>query len=75
VAFSLIFTQALFFNLIYYQYPSILSNQFHLEQTEVSTYMLPLSVVSFVSTIIVGPMFDTIGRKKLLLTTCIYAVM
>lgn len=70
VSFSLIFTQALFFNLIYYQYPSILANQFHLSQEELSLYMLPLSIVSFISTVVVGPFFDKIGRRKLLLTTC-----
>lgn len=32
VAFTLIFTQALFFNLVYYQYPDILANQFGLDQ-------------------------------------------
>ena len=69
VSFSLIFTQALFFNLIYYQYPSILANTFHLEQGEISLYMLPLSVVSFASTIIIGPLFDKIGRRKLILVT------
>jgi MFS family permease len=64
------FTQALFFNLIYYQYPSILANTFHLEQEEVSLYMLPISVISFASTIVIGPLFDKIGRRKLLLATC-----
>lgn len=32
VSFILIFTQALFFNLVYYQYPDILSNKFNLNQ-------------------------------------------
>jgi MFS family permease len=66
----LIFTQALFFNLVYYQYPDILAHQFELDQAEISLYMLPLSAVSFVSTLFVGPYFDTIGRRKLLLLTC-----
>ncbi len=71
VAFTLIFTQALFFNLVYYQYPDILANQFGLDQSQVSLYMLPLSVISFASTLIVGPFFDRVGRRKLLLLTCI----
>lgn len=32
--------------------------------------MLPLSLSSFVSTLIVGPLFDKIGRNILLLITC-----
>ena len=69
VAFNLIFTQALFFNLVYYQYPDILASQFGLNQSQISLYMLPLSVVSFVSTLIVGPFFDRVARRKLLLLT------
>jgi MFS family permease len=34
--------------------------------------MLPLSLSSFVSTLVVGPLFDKIGRKQLLLVTCTY---
>lgn len=32
--------------------------------------MLPLSIVSFISTLVVGPFFDIVGRRKLLLITC-----
>lgn len=32
--------------------------------------MLPLSIMSFVSTLFIGPYFDKIGRRKLLLFTC-----
>ena len=72
VSFTLIFTQALFFNLIYYQYPDILSSKFGLSQHQVSLYMLPLSAISFLSTLFLGPLFDNIGRRKLLLVTCSY---
>lgn len=32
--------------------------------------MLPLSVSCFVSTLLIGPLFDKVGRKWMLLTTC-----
>ena len=70
MSFTLIFTQAFFFNLVYYQYPDILANQFQLDQSEVSLYMLPLAIISFASTLIIGPFFDKVGRRKLLLITC-----
>ena len=31
--------------------------------------MVPLSLSSFLSTLVVGPLFDKIGRKQLLLVT------
>lgn len=70
VSFSLIFTQAVFFNLVYYQYPDILKNQYTLTQSQISLYMLPIAIMTFLSTILIGPFFDTIGRKIMLLITC-----
>ena len=32
--------------------------------------MLPLSICSFLSTLAIGPLFDRIGRKMMLLITC-----
>lgn len=75
MSFTLIFTQAFFFNLVYYQYPDILANQFKLDQSQVSMYMLPLAIMSFISTLLIGPLFDKIGRKKLLLITCNYGII
>lgn len=57
------FSQAFFFNLVYYKFPATLENKFHLSQDKISEYMLPLSLSSFISTLIIGPLFDKIGRK------------
>ena len=70
VSFCLIFCQAFFFNQIYYQYPATLSDKFGFTQQEVSRYMLPISVVNFISTLLIGPFFDEIGRRALILLTC-----
>jgi MFS family permease len=32
--------------------------------------MLGLSICSFISTLLVGPFFDILGRRKMLLFTC-----
>ena len=34
-------------------------------------YMIPISFASFLGTILFGPMFDTIGRRKMITFTCI----
>lgn len=64
------FTQAFFFNLVYYKFPATLEKVYRLSQDQIGFYMLPLSLSSFVSALIVGPLFDKIGRKQLLLITC-----
>ena len=35
-------------------------------------YMIPISLASFLGTIVFGPLFDTIGRRKMIMFTCIY---
>ena len=34
--------------------------------------MLPLSITSFISTLLVGQFFDKLGRRKMVLITCNY---
>ncbi len=70
MSFGLIFTQAFLINVIYYQYPDILANKYNLTQSEISAYMMPVSVMAFISTLLVGPFFDITGRRVMLLVTC-----
>ncbi len=70
LAFLLMFTQAFFFNLVYYKFPATLENVYKLSQDQIGLYMLPLALSSFVSTLVIGPLFDKIGRRQLLLVTC-----
>ena len=69
VSFALIFCQAFFFNQVYYQYPDILAEKFGMSQQNVSRYMLPLSLMNFLSTLLIGPLFDEVGRRVLILIT------
>jgi MFS family permease len=66
----LIYVQAFFFNSVYYKFPVVLKKQFDFTQREISGYMLGLAICSFVSTLLIGPFFDILGRKKMLLITC-----
>ena len=66
----LIFSQALYFNSVYYKIPLVLKDEFNISQSQIPIYMLPLSIVSFISTLLVGPFFDIFGRKKMILLTC-----
>lgn len=66
----LIYSQAFFFNLIYYQFPIELKKKYDFSQRQISAYMIPLSICTIISTVLVGPLFDKIGRKQMLLLTC-----
>lgn len=69
VSFALIFCQAFFFNQVYYQYPDILAEKFGMNQQSISRCMLPLSLMNFLSTLLIGPLFDEVGRRVLILIT------
>jgi MFS family permease len=66
----LVFVQSFFFSSLYYQFPLTLRSRFDFSQRRISAYMLGLSACSFVSTLLVGPLFDILGRRKMLLLTC-----
>jgi hypothetical protein len=46
-----------------------------MSQMDISKYMLPISVINFISTLLLGPFFDEIGRRVLILITCKYLFM
>ena len=71
----LIFSQAFYFNSVYYKFPLLLVNKYGLDKTQIPLYMLPLSITAFISTLLVGPFFDVFGRRKMLLITCNAFVM
>lgn len=76
VSAALIFSQAFFFNSLYYKYPLILAAH-GVEETDgtshlivVGKYMIQLSIVSFLGPVCFGKLFDTIGRRIMCLATC-----
>jgi MFS family permease len=72
----LIFCQAFFFNSLYYKYPLILADMGVAENDgtvlfyAVGMYMIQLSIVSFLGPVLIGPLFDTVGRRRMCLLTC-----
>lgn len=69
----LIFSQAFYFNSVYYKFPINLKNKYDVKDEDIPLYMLPLSITSFLSTLLVGQFFDKFGRPKMVLVTCNYS--
>lgn len=72
----LIFSQAFFFNSLYYKYPLILADHGVPQEDGtqphylVGKYMIQLSIVSFLGPLFFGKLFDTVGRRIMCLLTC-----
>ena len=65
-------TQAFCYNAIFFTYALILTQFYALESRDVGWFMLPFAAGNFLGPLILGPLFDTVGRKAMIATT--YAV-
>ena len=64
--------QAFFYNAIFFSYALVLGRFYGVPSQAIGWYMLPFALGNFLGPLILGPLFDTIGRKKMIAFT--YAI-
>jgi MFS family permease len=72
VGLSLMAAQAFFYNAIFFTYALILTDFFGIAADHVGWYLLPFAAGNFFGPVLLGPLFDTIGRKAMIAFT--YAI-
>ena len=72
VGLALMSAQAFFYNAIFFTFALVLDNFYHVEVKNVGWYMLPFAIGNAVGPLVLGPLFDKIGRKVMIAFT--YAV-
>jgi MFS family permease len=72
VGLSLMAAQAFFYNAIFFTYALILIDFFGVRADAVGWYLLPFALGNFMGPILLGRLFDTIGRKGMITFT--YAI-
>ncbi len=72
VGLSLMAAQAFFYNAIFFTYALILTDFFGITAGHVGWYLLPFAAGNFCGPLLLGPLFDTIGRKAMVALT--YAI-
>jgi MFS family permease len=72
VGLSLMTAQAFFYNAIFFTYALILTEFYGIRADHVGWYILPFAAGNFLGPIILGRLFDTVGRRQMLALT--YAV-
>jgi MFS family permease len=65
----LMITQSFLYNAIFFTYATVLSTFFGVENT--ALYYIPFAIGNFLGPLLLGPLFDTIGRKPLISGTYI----
>ena len=65
-------TQAFFYNAIFFSYALVLTRFFEVPAASIGWYILPFALGNFAGPLLLGPLFDTIGRKPMIAFT--YAI-
>ena len=69
LALSLMVGQAFFFNAIFFTYALIGKKFFHVADQALPLQLLPFAIASFLGPMVLGPLFDKIGRKPMITAT------
>ena len=69
LGFSLMVSQAFFYNAIMFTYGLVLLRYYNVPAESVGYWLLPLSVGNFLGPLLIGRLFDTVGRKKMIAIT------
>ncbi len=66
---SLMVAQAFFYNAIFFTYALILTRFFGVDPERVGVMLIPFAVANFLGPLVLGPLFDSLGRRPLIVTT------
>lgn len=72
VGLALMAAQAFFYNAIFFTLALVLGDFFHIAPDHIGWYLLPFAAGNFLGPLLLGHLFDTIGRRKMIAFT--YAI-
>ncbi|MBJ7608253.1 MAG: MFS transporter [Candidatus Dormibacteraeota bacterium] len=69
LGFSMMVTQAFLYNAIFFTYALVLTNFYHVLPSQTAYYFFPFALGNLLGPLTIGHLFDTIGRRKMILFT------
>jgi len=69
LGFVLMSTQAFFYNAIFFTYALVLLHFYQVPEHRVGAYLLPFAAGNFLGPLVLGHLFDTIGRREMITAT------
>ncbi len=69
VALTLMATQAFFYNAIFFTYALVLTTFYGVPVQDAGWYILPFALANVLGPLILGPLFDSVGRKPMIALT------
>jgi MFS family permease len=73
LGFFLMATQAFLYNAIFFSYALVLQHFFNVSKAHTSYYFLPFAIGNLLGPLILGPLFDTVGRRKMISGTYLFS--
>ena len=71
LGFSLMVGQAFLYNAIFFTYGLVLTKFYHIPNSSVGWYLIPFAIGNILGPLLLGRLFDTIGRRKMISFTYI----
>jgi MFS family permease len=62
-------SQAFLYNAIFFTYGLVLTNFYDVDASNVPYFILPFAIGNFLGPLLLGPLFDTVGRRKMIAAT------
>ncbi|MET0717685.1 MAG: MFS transporter, partial [Pseudoxanthomonas sp.] len=70
---ALMISQAFFYNAIFFTYALVLTRFHGVDETRVGLYIFPFAVANFLGPLLLGPLFDRVGRRYMIAATYAFA--
>lgn len=69
VAFTMLITQSFLYNAIFFSYALVLQNFYKIGNGDVAFYFFPFAIGNLIGPLLLGRLFDTIGRRQMIFAT------
>jgi MFS family permease len=69
VVLALMISQAFFYNAIFFTYALVLTRFHHVNEAQVGLYIVPFAIGNVLGPLLLGPLFDRIGRRVMIAAT------
>jgi MFS family permease len=66
---TLMVAQAFLFNAVFFTYGLVLSRAYHVPDASIGSYILPLALGNLLGPVLLGHLFDTVGRRRMIAGT------
>ncbi|GAA4173636.1 MFS transporter [Gryllotalpicola koreensis] len=70
---AMMITQSFLYNAIFFSYALVLQNFYGIPNDHTGYFFFPFAIGNLVGPLVLGPLFDTIGRRKMIFTTYVGA--